>query len=79
MAAKQASSLAVFFKLSAFHDHALRSLLRQKMLTIFKPNFRQAIMKEASQGKVGLFGGDQVVIEGSQSLGRRTALFVVPS
>ena len=55
--------LAVFFKLSGFNDHALRSLVRQKMLTIFKPKVRQAIMKEASQGKVGLFSGDLVVID----------------
>ena len=53
--------LAVFFKLSGFHDHTLRSLVRQKMLTIFKPKVRQAAMRDASQSKVGLFGGDQVV------------------
>ena len=53
--------LAVFFKLSGFHDHALRSLVRQKMLTIFKPKVRQAVMRDASQSKVGLSGGDQVV------------------
>ena len=55
--------LAVFFELSGFHDHALRSLVRQKMLTVFKPKVRQAIMRDTSQGKVGLFGGDQVVID----------------
>ena len=32
--------LAVFFKLSGFNDNALRSLVRQKMLTIFKPKVR---------------------------------------
>ena len=53
--------LAVFFKLAGFHDHALRSLVRQKMLTIFKPKVRQAIMKDTSECKVGLFSGDQVV------------------
>ena len=47
--------LAVFFKLSGFHDNALRSLVRQKMLTIFKPKVRQAVMKDALQSKVGLF------------------------
>ena len=39
--------LAVFFKLSGFHDHALRSLVRQKLLTLFKPKVRQAVMKDA--------------------------------
>ena len=53
--------LAVFFKLSGFHDHALRSLVRQKLLTLFKPKVRQAVMKDALQSKVGLFGGDQEV------------------
>ena len=54
-------NLAVYFKLSGFHDHALRSIVRQKMLTIFKPKVRQAIMRDTSQCKVGLFGGSQVV------------------
>ena len=31
------------------------------MLTIFKPKVRQAVMKDALQSKVGLFGGDQEV------------------
>ena len=53
--------LAVFFKLSGFHDHALRNLERQKMLTIFKPKVRQAVMKYALQSKVGLFSGNQEV------------------
>ena len=53
--------LAVFFKLSGFHDNALRSLVRQKILTIFKPKVRQAVMKDALQAKYGLLGGDQVV------------------
>ena len=55
--------LAVFFKLSGFHDYALKSFVWQKMLTIFKPTVRKAIMKETTQGGVGLFGGDQVVID----------------
>ena len=53
--------LAVFFKLSGFHDHTLRSLVRQKMLTIFKPKVRQVDIKDASQSRVCLFGGDQEV------------------
>ena len=31
------------------------------MLTIFKPKVRQAVMRDASQSKVDLFSGDQVV------------------
>ena len=53
--------LAVFFKLSGFHVNALRSLVRQKMLTIFKPKVRQAVMKDALRSKVCQFGGDQEV------------------
>ena len=53
--------LAVFFKLSGFHDHALRSLVRQKLLTLFKPKVRQEVMKDAMQSKVGLFSGNQEV------------------
>ena len=37
--------------------------MKQKMLTLFRPKVRQVIMKEAVQGKVGLFGGDQVVCD----------------
>ena len=52
--------LAVFFKLSGFHDDALRRLVRHKLLTLFKPKVRQAVMKGAGQSKVGMFGGDEV-------------------
>ena len=53
--------LNVFFKLSGFHDNALRRLVRHKLLTLFKPKVRQAVMKGAWQTKVGLFGGDEAV------------------
>ena len=55
--------LAVFFKLSGFHDDALRRLVRHKLLTLFKPKVRQAVMKGAGQSKVGMFSGDEAVSE----------------
>ena len=55
--------LAIFFKLSGFHDDALRRLVRHKLLTLFKPKVRQAVMKGAGQTKVGMFGGDEAVSE----------------
>ena len=53
--------LNVFFRLSGFHDDALRRLVRHKLLTLFKPKVRKAVMKGAGQNKVGLFGGDEAV------------------
>ena len=53
--------LNVFFKLSGFHDDALRRLVRHKLLTLFKPKVRKAVMKGAGQNKVCLFGGDKAV------------------
>ena len=53
--------LNVFFGLSGFHDDALRRLVRHKLLTLFKPKVRKAVMKGAGQNKVGLFGGDEAV------------------
>ena len=55
--------LAIFFKLSGFHDDALRRLVRHKLLTLFKPKVRQALMKGAGQSKFGMFGGDEAVSE----------------
>ena len=53
--------LNVFSRLSGFHDDALRRLVRHKLLTLFKPKVRKAVMKGAGQNKVGLFGGDEAV------------------
>ena len=53
--------LNVFFKLSGFHDDALRRFDRHKLLTLFMPKVRKAVMKGAGQTKVGLFGGDEAV------------------
>ena len=53
--------LNVFFRLSGFHDNALRRLVRHKLLMLFKPKVRKAVMKGAGQNKVGLFGGDEAV------------------
>ena len=53
--------LNVFFGLAGFHDDALRRLVRHKLLTLFKPKVRKAVMKGAGQNKVGLFGGDEAV------------------
>ena len=53
--------LNVFFGLSGFHDDALRRLVRHKLLTLFKPKVRKAVMKGAGQNKVCLFGGDEAV------------------
>ena len=55
--------LAVFFKLSGFHDDALRRLVRHKLLTLFKPKVRQAVMKGAGQSEVSMFSGDKAVSE----------------
>ena len=53
--------LNVFFRLSGFHDDALRRLVRHKLLMLFKPKVRKAVMKGAGQNKVGLFGRDEAV------------------
>ena len=37
--------------------------MRHKLLTLFKPKVRQAVMKGAGQTKVGMFGGDEAVSE----------------
>ena len=50
-----------FFGLLGFHDDALRRLVRHKLLTLFKPKVRKAVMKGAGQNKVCLFGGDEAV------------------
>ena len=55
--------LSVFFKLSGFHDDALRRLVWHKLLTLFKPKVRQAVMMGAGQSKVSMFGGDEAVSE----------------
>ena len=53
--------LNVFFRLSGFHDDALRRLVRHKLLTLFKPKVRKADMKGAGKNKVCVFGGDEAV------------------
>ena len=37
--------------------------MRHKLLTLLKPQVRQAIMKGAGQSKVGVFGNDEVVFK----------------
>ena len=56
--------LNVFFRLSGFHDDALGRLVRHKLLTLFEPKVRQAVVKGARQNKVGLSDGDETVPHG---------------
>ena len=53
--------LNVFFRLSGFHDDALGRLVRHKLLMLFEPKVRRAIMKGAGQSKVCLSDGDETI------------------
>ena len=52
--------LELFFRLSGFHDEALGSLLRHRLLLLSEPIVRRADVKSARQNGVGLPVGDEM-------------------
>ena len=51
-------SIRVFLRLFAVNDTNQRQLVRSKMVNIFKPAVRRALLRENSGSTQGIFGGD---------------------
>ena len=49
--------LKVFFWCHTVNDSNVRKMVRSKVLSIFKPSFRQVIASGAQESLVGIFGG----------------------
>ena len=47
----------------SIHDISIWQLIRSKMLNIFRPSYRKALMKGPSGSKAGIFGGDNMVLD----------------
>ena len=67
-------SLRVFLELHSVNDTNQRRLVRSKMANIFKPAFRQHLLKQSSDPAQGIFGGEDVMFKNMEESKKQVLL-----
>ena len=67
-------SICVFLKLFNVNDSNQRRLVKFKMVNIFKPTVRQALLRDNSGSTQGIFGGDLNAFKNLEETKKQSAL-----